>query len=140
MKLPRNEMRAKFGKTFLKPSLTKQSERSSCDINKIVQKYVKTGVMPHVRSAVAQYVDAAMLPDYQSALNTVLDSQETFLALPAKVRAHFQNDPALFVSAFDSDLDESTYNILLEYGLVNKTIDKQEESTPAEAGVATPNS
>lgn len=140
MKLSRDEMRAKFGTTFTKPSLTKQSERSSCDINKIVQKYVKTGVMPHVRNAVAQYIDAASLPDYQTALNVVIESQETFLSLPAQVRAHFDNDPSKFVAAFDSTLDEATANILGEYGLLEKADSIQQVNETAPEVVATPNS
>jgi len=138
--LSREEMRAQFGTTFSKPSLAKQSEKGSSDINKIVARYHKTGILPQARQAVAQYIDAAMLPDYKTALNTVIESEATFLALPAKVRSHFDNDPEKFVQAFESELDEKTKDLFIEYGLMNQPVENQPENSPTPAGETTPNS
>jgi len=141
MKLDRVTMRSKFGLSFNKPSLTKQSEKNSCDINKIVQKYIKTGVMPHVRNSVELlYLDATAIPDYQSALNIVIESEASFNSLPAQVRAHFDNDPAKFVSAFQAELPEDTSEILVEYGLMSKPVKSQQDNEIVVEAVSTPNS
>lgn len=83
------------------PSLTKQADAESCDINNIVAQYLRTGLLPqHPRSGF--YADLSSLPDYQSALQIVIDAQNAFDELPADLRARFANDPATFVE-FCSD-------------------------------------
>jgi phage internal scaffolding protein len=86
---------------FTKPSRTKQSFRDECDINNILRQFNVTGQLP-VGSVQPQYGDFSGITDYQSALNAVMAAQDSFLELPAKIRAKFQNDPALFVE-FASD-------------------------------------
>lgn len=86
---------------FTKPSRTKQSFRDECDINHILRQFNVTGQLP-IGSVQPQYGDFSGITDYQSALNAVMAAQDSFLQLPAKVRARFQNDPALFVE-FASD-------------------------------------
>ena len=86
---------------FSKPSLAKQSFRDECDINNILRKFNVTGQLP-VGSVQPQYGDFSGITDYQSALNAVMAAQDSFLQLPAKVRAKFDNDPALFLE-FASD-------------------------------------
>jgi phage internal scaffolding protein len=86
---------------FTSPSRTKQSFRDECDINNILKQFNVTGQLP-VGSVQPQYGDFSGITDYQSALNAVMAAQDSFLQLPAKVRAKFDNDPALFVE-FASD-------------------------------------
>lgn len=86
---------------FTRPSRTQQSFRDECDINSILRQFNVTGQLP-VGSVQPQYGDFSGITDYQSALNAVMAAQDSFLALPAKVRARFDNDPALFVE-FASD-------------------------------------
>ncbi len=86
---------------FTGVSRTKQSFKDECDINNILRKFNVTGQLP-VGSVQFQYGDFSGITDYQSALNAVMAAQDSFLALPAKVRARFDNDPALFVE-FASD-------------------------------------
>lgn len=86
---------------FSRPSRTKQSFRDECDINHILRQFNVIGQLP-AASVQPQYGDFSGITDYQSALNAVIAAQDSFLALPAKIRAKFQNDPALFVE-FASD-------------------------------------
>lgn len=77
-------------------SLTKQSEKENCDINRILNKYRSTGVLPGDASS-ARYADVSDVPDFQSAMNTVRYATESFLALSAEVRKRFSNDPAAMI-------------------------------------------
>lgn len=81
---------------------TKQEFKDECDINVLMKRYERTGVLPTARIGNPSYVDAADLPDYMGALQLVRDAHESFEALPARVRASFDNDPARFVE-FASD-------------------------------------
>jgi phage internal scaffolding protein len=106
---------------FSKPSLTKQSFRDECDINNILRQFNVTGQLP-AGSVQPQYGDFSGITDYQSALNAVMAAQDSFLQLPAKVRAKFDNDPALFV---DFASNEANRDEMKALGLLH------EETAPA---------
>lgn len=101
--------RKRVQKSFLKPSMTDQSHKTTCDINHILHKYRQTGLLTHVSRYNGDYRDLTTLPsDYHSALNQVLSAQESFNSLPSNIRLRFSNDPGEFLS-FVSDpanLDE----------------------------------
>ena len=83
-------------------SMTKQSFKEECDINTLMAKYEKTGVIDHVNRATPQYGDFVGTPSYQESLNIVLDAQEAFAQLPAKLRDRFGNDPAQYLAFIDN--------------------------------------
>ena len=80
---------------------TKQEFKDECDLNVLMKKYEKTGVLPPARGQ-PRYVDAFDLPSYQEALTVLSEADRAFMALPARVRGEFDNDPEKFV-AFASD-------------------------------------
>lgn len=82
---------------FTEPSRTKQAFKDECDINNILAKYNKTGLLPDMIKANPQYGDFSDVPDYQTSLNIVAKVQEQFENLPAKVRDRFKNDPSQFL-------------------------------------------
>lgn len=85
----------------VEPSLTKQSFAEEVDINTIVRRFGLTGQLPSdVR--VPQYADFDEVVDYHSAMLLVRQAQESFMELPAHVRARFHNEPGELV-AFVSD-------------------------------------
>lgn len=86
-------------------SLTKQSEADACDINKIMARYVNTGVIEHIKENAAQYLDLPHQLEYQDAVNLVLSSQSAFAAMPAEIRARFANSPAMFLQFVDANPD-----------------------------------
>lgn len=100
-------------------SLTKQSHKQECDINHILKQYQKTGIITHVQSARPSYTDLPSELDFQSALNTLMEADKAFHALPAPVRAHFDNDPARFLAAFD---DPKQHDKLRDFGLLKPTL------------------
>lgn len=83
-------------------SLTKQSFKKECDINNIMNKYQKTGLVQHVSRYGGDYIDLGEPLDYQHSLNVVIQAQEAFDSLPSSVRKRFSNDPAEFLT-FVSD-------------------------------------
>ncbi len=113
---------------FSKPSLTKQSFRDECDINNILRKFNVTGQLP-VGSVQPQYGDFSGITDYQSALNAVMAAQDSFLALPAKLRAKFGNDAAVFVE-FASD--EANKDEMKALGLLREETAQAVVTSPSE--------
>jgi len=85
-------------------SLTQQSAKDSCDINKILAGYNKTGLVTHINRRPGLYDDISHITDYAECYNKILLAQEAFDTLPAKVRKKFNNDPEAFV-AFVSNPD-----------------------------------
>lgn len=79
------------------PSLTKQSMSDDCDINAIMARFEKTGVLTSVNESSPRYGEYADVVDYDESLRIVMDAQEAFADLPAKVRAKFENDPGQFL-------------------------------------------
>ncbi len=122
----KNSASASF--VFTKPSRTKQSFRDECDINYILRQFNVTGQLP-IGSVQPQYGDFSGITDYQSALNAVMAAQDSFLQLPAKVRARFDNDPALFVE-FASD--EANKDEMKALGLLREETAQAVVSSPSE--------
>jgi len=84
-------------------SNTRQEFRDECDINVLMKKYEKSGLLP-TNAGSPQYGDFGNLPDFMEAQNTIAKANEAFALLPASVRLRFGNDPAEFVD-FASDPD-----------------------------------
>lgn len=82
-------------------SRTKQSFRDECDINNVMKKWEKTGLITSVNRISAQYIDLSDTPTYQEAQNVVLAADTMFNALPAQLRGRFRNNPAEFLSFMD---------------------------------------
>ena len=84
------------------PSMAQQQFKEESDINEIVRKFGVTGELPsNIRAP--QYGDFSGIFDYHSAMNAVVAAQESFEAMPAEVRARFNNDPAAFVDFCSDD-------------------------------------
>ena len=79
------------------PSLTRQEFAEECDINVLMEKYEKQGIISHINPREPQYLDLVGLPDLQTAHHIIQAATAEFMALPAKVRAQFENDPMQFV-------------------------------------------
>lgn len=75
---------------------TKQSFKAECDINTIIDRYLKTGVMEFTQKNEPRYGDVTGL-DYQNAMQIVAGAKSLFNELPAHVRDRFDNEPALFL-------------------------------------------
>lgn len=76
---------------------TVQSEKDSCDVNKIMERFNRTGQVSHIVSAQPQFQDNTSTLPYEEALMTIQHAQEQFMSLPAKTRQYFGQDPKNFV-------------------------------------------
>lgn len=81
------------------PSLTQQQFAEEADINNIVDRFMKTGVLPDPVS-MPQYVDYEGIFDFQSAMNVIRQADENFMRLEPRVRARFNNSPQDFLEFF----------------------------------------
>lgn len=77
-------------------SKTKQSFAAECDINEVVRRFNITGQIPeNVR--MPTYADFDEVYDFKSALEACQEARESFMMMPAQLRARFHNDPQEFV-------------------------------------------
>lgn len=87
---------------FTGESLTEQHHKKSCDINNIMAKYQKTGLIDHMATHQGTYGDVSGA-DFQNAQNLVAEQKSIFHELPASVRAEFDNDPANYLDLVMTD-------------------------------------
>ena len=90
-------------------SRTQQNFQAECDINNIIRRYQKTGLVNHVNGKTGEFMDLSAPIDYRSAVETVQAANDSFMGLPSEVRAQFGNDPAAFVDFMSdpSNLDKA---------------------------------
>lgn len=113
------------------PSLTKQSMKAECDINNIMKRFERTGLITHNAARQAYFADVSEVPDFAAAVATVRKAEDMFMSLPAKLRARFDNDPAAYV-AFTAD--PANKDEMISLGL----IDKEPVVAPVEVVVTNP--
>lgn len=96
-------------------SMTHQSHQKECDINQIMLRWQKTGVIDHANTYQGQYGDFSEVPnDYQEAMNRVINAQDMFMSLPSSIRKQFNNDPGQFL---DFATDPKNADRMVELGL-----------------------
>ena len=78
------------------PSRTDQKFKNECDINQIMKRYYKEGVITHVNRNAPMYGEVPAC-DFQEAIALVEGASNMFEELPAKLRQHFENDPVQFL-------------------------------------------
>jgi len=98
------------------PSLAQQHFKDECDINTILRQFNVTGLLPE-QPLSPRYGDFTGIGDYHTALNRVIAAQDEFEALPAQIRARFDNDPANLIEFLEN---ESNRPEAEELGLVEK--------------------
>lgn len=99
-----------------KPSMTKQEFKKDCDVNLIVKKFVKTGLIDHVSKYQGTYEDLPSGVDFHAAVELVNQGSEAFKDLPAEVRSKFVNDPERFLTWIENpdNRNEAAHLGLLE--------------------------
>ena len=97
-------------------SLAQQHYKEECDINTILEKFNITGMLPE-NTLSPRYGDFTGIGDYHTAMNRVFAAQEEFEALPAQIRARFDNDPAQLIEFLENSDNRPEAE---ELGLVEK--------------------
>lgn len=114
------------------PSLAQQHAKEDADINTIVRRFGLTGELPN-NVRMPQYGDFTAATDYHTAMNAVIAANKSFEAMPAHIRARFNNDPGAFV---DFCADSKNYDEAIKLGLVpNKGSSDEPATHPAPDGV-----
>ncbi|AXH76779.1 MAG: internal scaffolding protein [Microviridae sp.] len=87
---------------------TQQQFKDEVDINTIVERFGQTGEMPPTIPFPTEQ-DFTETFDFQSSMNVIVKARESFMELPAKQRARFQNDPQQFMEFMHNkdNLDEA---------------------------------
>jgi len=86
------------------PSRTNQQFKDECDLKLIMKKYQGN---PPIPASNAIFADISELPDYQTALHTVIAAERSFASLPSKLRNRFSNDPHEFIEFLQDPSNDS---------------------------------
>ena len=123
---PKKRQRNNGIKTMFKKAegRTKQSHRAECDINTIVSRYTKEGVLTHVNLREPRY-GVVPATDFSQAMRLVTTAQETFEQLPAHLRKRFGHSAESFLSFASDPANEAE---MVELGL----LDEKPADPPAE--------
>lgn len=95
-------------------SRTRQEFKDECDINILMSRYDRNGVLPPTNGAEPQYLDVSNVPDLAQAFDIVEQASKAFFTLSAAVRREFDNDPIKFVAFAE---DSKNLERMREWGL-----------------------
>lgn len=101
-------------------SMTKQCFKDDVDINNIIKKYHKTGVMPYISHFKAVFGDFFNVTDYRTALHKLQLAKAVFEGIPVNVRERFDDDPGKFMKFVQDPANKDEIESL---GLVEKIKD-----------------
>lgn len=110
---------------------TRQSFKAECDINNIMARFQRSGVLDFVNKREPQYMDCTGV-QFQAAMDLVAGAQSMFQELPSSIRNRFDNDPAAFL---DFVQDPENAQELVDMGLA-KARPSQEAPQAPEAPAA----
>lgn len=113
-------------------SVTQQSFAKDADINNIMSRYAKTGVLVNPLDPDSDrspmFMDVSGIGDFQQVQDRVQAIGAAFMTLPAAVRARFHNAPA---EAIDFIADARNLKESVELGLLPRELLPKEEGAPA---------
>lgn len=111
----------KTGELVKELSMTKQSFKDECDINNIVRRFEAGARLEdlgiHQRAGVFEDLPDSF--DFQDAMNLVAQANAAFAALPADIRARFNNEPARFLE-FTGNADNAEE--MIKMGLATERV------------------
>lgn len=90
-----------------------QSFKEECDINNIMRKFQRTGMLEWLNTHDGEFADVTGV-NFENAMETILRAQSMFDDLPSSVRDRFGNNPAAF---FDFVHDPGNVDELRKLGL-----------------------
>lgn len=112
--------------------LVQRQFKDECDVNNIMRKYQKTGLLNHVNQYQGNYGHFTDTPTFQEAFQKVADANEMFMTLPSSVREKFAHDPGLFLEYVDNPDNEEG---MRELGLLPRELNtppQEVDPKPAE--------
>lgn len=121
-------------------TLAQQQFRDEVDINTIVKRFGLTGTMPGDVEP-PEELDFADVFDFRTAMDSVVQARESFMRMPAELRARFANNPAVFhdyCTAVDGDGKLINLQEMRRLGLAVKTPPAPPEPAPMRVEVVNP--
>jgi len=82
---------------------TQQHFKEACDINNIVARFDKTGLVHHLAGGVPRYADVSQVPDFKTAMDQITMVGQYFEQLPGELREHFSGPADFMDRANDPD-------------------------------------
>lgn len=111
-------------------SLTEQHHKNDCDVNQILKRYLKTGILDSRNVKTPMYGDFSFAPsDYRQAVELLEEARSRFLALPSEVRERFGNDPGAVLDFLN---DPANRDEAVKLGLVSAPVKTEVEPEPAQ--------
>lgn len=99
--------------------VTRQADKDSCDINRIVKSYFSAGIpLPGIPEQV--FADVSQGWDYRESLERAKEAEGYFRDLPAVMRERYGNDPFIF---FDRVMLDENIADAVELGLREKPVE-----------------
>lgn len=108
-------------------SMTKQSFKDQCDINKILHSYRKYGKLPDMIKQNMHFGDFSEVPDYKESLDIVIRAQTQFNSLDSALRKRFHNDPVEFLEFVH---DSNNKDELIKMGVIKGEIADKPVTVP----------
>lgn len=102
---------------------TEQHHKKECDVNNIIKKYDRTGLLSHVNKIEATYGDMTGL-DYREMLDKVMDAKNKFNELPSNIRKRFRNKPEELLRFME---DPSNREEAIRIGLIHPETPPEED-------------
>lgn len=115
--------------TDFEPTRTKQSQKDECDINNILKKYKRTGVISAKIKENPLYGDYSTVTDFRDSVEIILKAQNQFDALPSHIRERFANSPEKFLVFCH---DEKNVDEMVKLGLATKKTTINDETQVAD--------
>lgn len=94
---------------------TEQAHKKETDINQIIAKYDKTGLITHVSRFEAKFGDLTG-DDFKSMMDKVTNANSMFEQLPATIKNEFQNSPEKLLRFMENPDNRQR---AIELGLIN---------------------
>lgn len=115
------------------PSKTDQSFKREVDVNRIMDRARKGGVITHLRRSQGVYADISKVPDLAGAFSLVESVSSAFADLPSELRDAMRNDPRNLPAFME---DARNFETLVKYGIIEKPKEGSPEATSGESAKA----
>lgn len=118
-----DEVSKNTGLECLDPTLAQQNFADECDINTIVNNFIRSGELPDESSKPSFGDFSRSIDNFHDAMNLIADANAAFYDLPANIRSRFDNNPAKYVDFFENPRNQAE---AIELGLASPRQDSSD--------------
>jgi len=113
----------KYSIIFTEPTMAQQQFKEECNINSIMKRYQKTGIIDHYNKYEPHYGEISPM-SFHEAQNTIATANTMFEELPSSARKKFKHDPAVFLEYVQ---DPANADSLRDLGLAERPSHVQQD-------------